>query len=82
LSYKFFQNKECEFFPCHRTDKINCLFCFCPLYYYECGGDFIILDNGRKDYLNYLLPHSDYGYDCVIGILKKESIALLFILLN
>ena len=31
--YSFFQHKECEFFPCHKTDHpedFNCLFCYCP----------------------------------------------------
>lgn len=34
-SYRFFQNKECEYFPCHKTEneeEFNCLFCYCPLY--------------------------------------------------
>ena len=33
-NYKFFQHKDCEFFPCHKTNKpedFNCLFCYCPL---------------------------------------------------
>ena len=33
--YNFFQNKECEYFPCHKGVKeedFNCLFCYCPLY--------------------------------------------------
>jgi Zn-finger protein len=54
MSYKFFQNKECEYFPCHKTDKVddfNCLFCFCPLYnqHENCGGGFKILPSGIKD---------------------------------
>ena len=34
-SYRFFQNKECEYFPCHKAEneeEFNCLFCYCPLY--------------------------------------------------
>ncbi|MCL1901744.1 MAG: cysteine-rich small domain-containing protein, partial [Firmicutes bacterium] len=34
MSYNFFQNKECQYFPCHKVDnieKFNCLMCFCPL---------------------------------------------------
>lgn len=34
-SYRFFQNRACEFFPCHAVEdveKFNCLFCYCPLY--------------------------------------------------
>lgn len=43
--YKFFQNKECEYFPCHKvknTENFNCLFCYCPLYALgdKCGGNF------------------------------------------
>ena len=33
--YKFFQNKKCEYFPCHKgipEEDFNCLFCYCPLY--------------------------------------------------
>ena len=40
---RFFQNTECEFFPCHQgisKEEFNCLFCYCPLYALgkECGG--------------------------------------------
>ena len=34
-NYDFFQNKQCEYFPCHETDDeegFSCLFCYCPLY--------------------------------------------------
>lgn len=72
MSYKFFTNKECEFYPCHNTDRINCLFCFCPLYKYkDCGGNFVILDNGIKDCSNCNLPHSEKGYDYIIQKLIK-----------
>ena len=30
--YKFFSHKQCEYYPCHQLDEINCLFCYCPLY--------------------------------------------------
>ena len=43
-SYKFFQNKQCRYFPCKKSDTLNCLFCFCPLYEYKnCGGKFMVL---------------------------------------
>ena len=32
--YAFFQNRDCEYFPCHATkhpEDFNCLFCYCPL---------------------------------------------------
>ncbi len=31
--YTWFQNRECEYFPCHkgvREEEFNCLFCYCP----------------------------------------------------
>ncbi len=68
MSYRFFQNRSCEFFPCHAvTDKpekcFNCLFCFCPLYgNWHCGGNFQVLQNGTKDCSNCLIPHYHYNY--------------------
>ncbi len=43
--YKFFQNKKCEYYPCHKVDnqdEFNCMFCFCPLYMLKdtCGGNY------------------------------------------
>ena len=50
----FFQNRACEFFPCHEgvpDDAFNCLFCYCPLYALgpDCGGDFAYAPSGIKD---------------------------------
>lgn len=67
--YSFFQHRECEFFPCHKTDHpedFNCLFCYCPLYALgsACGGNYAWLSNGIKDCSGCLLPHGrkSYGY--------------------
>ena len=70
MKYNFFENKECEYYPCHKTDKINCLFCFCPLYFFDCHGDYIILENGKKDCSSCLVPHNKSGYDFVVSSLK------------
>ena len=53
-NYKFFQHRECEFFPCHKTEdeeNFNCLFCYCPLYALgeNCGGNFKYTEDGIKD---------------------------------
>ena len=73
MNYNFFQNKKCEYFPCHKTDNIdnfNCIMCFCPLYTYkDCGGNYKILKNGIKDCSKCLIPHYDYNY--VITKLKQ-----------
>ena len=71
MSYKFFCNKECEYFPCHQTDnpeEFNCLFCYCPLYMLgeDCGGNFTYLSNGIKDCSSCILPHiKEKGYEHV-----------------
>lgn len=75
-SYRFFCNRECEYFPCHKTKRpgeFNCLFCFCPLYYFEeCGGNYRMLDSGVKDCTNCLVPHMPKGYDHIVARLKDR----------
>ena len=49
--YAFFQNRDCEYFPCHETkhpEDFNCLFCYCPLYALgkDCGGNFRYTQTG------------------------------------
>ena len=73
MHFKAFQHKECEYFPCHNTEYLNCLFCFCPLYHIkDCGGNFTYTDKGIKDCSNCNLPHSKDGYDYVIEKLKEN----------
>lgn len=69
-SYSFFQNRECEYFPCHKIEDdsaFNCLFCYCPLYALgdQCGGNCAYAANGIKDCSSCLIPHSPKGYDYV-----------------
>ena len=78
MSYQFFQNKKCEWFPCHNInniDKFNCMFCFCPLYEKDCDGNYRILDNGIKDCSHCLIPHTNYKYviDKIIEYNKEKS---------
>ncbi len=73
-SSSFFQNRNCEYFPCHYgadPEGFSCLFCFCPLYHMEkCSGNPQTLSNGEKDCSGCLLPHRDY--EAVIRMLKQE----------
>ena len=67
-NYDFFQNKECEYFPCHAKadpNTFSCLFCYCPLYALgdRCGGNFTYLENGIKDCSNCLKPHKRENYE-------------------
>ena len=74
-TYNFFQNKECEWFPCHSTlnkENFNCLFCFCPLYYIkECGGNYTLINNKIKDCSLCTTPH--YNYQKVINKIKEVN---------
>ena len=70
-SYRFFQNKDCEYFPCHKctdTEKFNCLFCYCPLYVLgdKCGGAFTYTEQGIKDCSHCLKPHRPESYDAIM----------------
>lgn len=80
-NYKFFQNRDCEFFPCHKVkdeDKFNCLFCYCPLYFDEsCIGSPEYIVNGRgqkiKDCSSCLVVHRPEMYDKVIAHLRRQD---------
>lgn len=70
--YRFFQNTQCEYFPCHRTEhpeKFNCLFCYCPLYALgkKCGGNFRYNDKGYKDCSLCMVPHCPENYERITG---------------
>lgn len=39
-NYKYFVNKNCEYYPCHRgvdPEEWSCLFCYCP-WFWHCGS--------------------------------------------
>ena len=72
-SASFFQNRDCEYFPCHEgvdPDEFNCLFCYCPLYALgpDCGGNFTYTKKGRKNCKGCALPHMrENGVDLVVA---------------
>lgn len=75
-NYKFINHKDCEYFPCHKTDKpedFNCLFCYCPLYALgkDCGGNFTYTPQGYKDCSNCMVPHKRENYEYVNNKLSQ-----------
>ena len=71
-NFSFINHKECEFFPCHKTedpDNINCLFCYCPLYALKdkCGGNFKYTEDGIKDCSNCMVPHKKNNYAYIMS---------------
>jgi len=76
MSYNFFQNKQCEYFPCHAgadPESFSCLFCYCPLYALgeNCGGAFTYTKEGIKDCSNCLRPHRRENYESITQDLRK-----------
>ena len=74
-SYCFFQNRDCEYFPCHEgidSTDFNCMFCYCPLYVLEdCGGTYTYTSKGYKDCTDCPLPHRPEGYDHINDSFKQ-----------
>ena len=75
-SYRFFENRKCEYYPCHKgVDELNCMFCYCPLYQVEnCPGNPKYLDvNGKsiKECSDCTFPHQPENYNVIIQILGK-----------
>lgn len=74
--YDFFQNRECEYFPCHAgadPNAFSCLFCFCPLYALgdQCGGNFSYTEQGIKDCSCCLKPHRRENYEKIMEKMDK-----------
>ncbi|MCI6376401.1 MAG: cysteine-rich small domain-containing protein [Clostridiales bacterium] len=68
----FYQNRLCEYFPCHKgVDEadFNCLFCYCPLYALgrKCGGNYHYNEKGDKDCSACVFPHRRENYDRVLA---------------
>lgn len=74
-SFKFYQNRDCQYFPCHDIDedKMNCLFCYCPLYALKekCGGQPKFLESGIKSCENCTKTHNgEEAWDYVASKMK------------
>ena len=71
-NYQFFQNRACEYFPCHKgidEADFNCLFCYCPLYALgkACGGACSYTSSGVKSCMCCAFPHRRENYDKVLA---------------
>lgn len=78
-SYRFFENKECKYFPCHKgLEEFNCLFCYCPMYpIKDCPGTPQIVEKKGKIIkvcTNCTFPHQPENYDRIVKILKEFKI--------
>lgn len=75
-SFRYFENHDCRFYPCHGSDHINCLFCYCPLYLKDdCPGSYtwITAKDGRKikSCMDCMWPHEPENYEQIMKLLSK-----------
>lgn len=75
-SHRFFENRDCKYFPCHQgLSDFNCLFCYCPFYHRErCPGNPGYIESGGKRIkvcTDCSFPHWPENYDRVIELLKQ-----------
>ena len=75
-SYKYFENRDCEYYPCHKgIEEFNCLFCYCPFYRIEdCPGHPAWIERGDariKNCTGCTFPHRAENYEAVIEKLKN-----------
>ncbi|MBO4901686.1 MAG: metal-binding protein [Lachnospiraceae bacterium] len=75
-SYRYFENRDCKYYPCHDSEHINCLFCYCPLYPYDdCPGDHTYIEKDGekiKNCADCLFPHRVGNYEEIIRFLSKS----------
>lgn len=78
-SWKFFENRDCRYFPCHSglTD-FNCLFCYCPLYLADpCPGTPKTLKRKDgsvvRDCTYCVWPHRPENYGAVVKALAEAN---------
>ena len=73
----YFENRACQYYPCHNSDHINCLFCYCPMYFLDkCAGqpEWKKLKDGRviKVCTDCTFPHQRENYEKVMAVLKHN----------
>lgn len=52
-NFKYFENRDCKYYPCHKAEHINCLFCYCPLYLKDdCPGTYTWITKKMERRLN------------------------------
>jgi len=76
-SFAYFENRSCMYYPCHNSEHINCLFCYCPLYRLsDCPGEYEIIEapGGKiKTCVNCTFPHDKANYGRIITLLKENK---------
>jgi len=79
----FFENRECQHYPCHDADRINCILCYCPLYHkLDCGGTFDLFYRKEGGYIKdcslCTFPHKEENYQKVLDLLCTKDYIILY----
>lgn len=77
-SHRFFENRECKYFPCHEgLEEVNCLFCYCPFYgRKKCPGNPKFKEkNGKhiKVCTDCTFPHQPENYEIITELLRNTA---------
>ena len=70
--FNHYQNTDCRYFPCHDTvprEDFNCLFCYCPLYFIECDGNYV-MENYGKDCSKCTRNHDKDSWKFIVSRLR------------
>lgn len=74
MSSRYFENTTCEYYPCHAIEKINCMFCFCPLYHFEkCLSKPNYTSTGVKDCSKCIAIHDERNYELIMQLLSRKG---------
>jgi Zn-finger protein len=72
MSYRYFIHRACPFYPCHDLiEWKSCLFCWCPLYLLDCGGNYTFTRD-VKDCSACTIPHTAEGYDYIVKTVSGQ----------
>lgn len=58
MEYDRYKDPDATCKKCHDMETIICDYCYCPLYYEDCGGNFKIMEAGIKDCSDCIFPHT------------------------
>ena len=77
-SERYFENRDCKYYPCHEgIDEMNCMFCYCPLYLREnCPGNPRYKEkDGRRIKIctDCIFPHKPEHYDIIVKLLREGA---------
>jgi Zn-finger protein len=77
-SYKYFENRACKYYPCHKgIEEMNCLFCYCPMYRFQkCPGKPAFITAGEKEIKDCsacTFPHQAENYEKIMQFLRAHK---------